>query len=109
MREGTVHRFTDHNPNLKAIKLARQETVTWKAEDGWEIQGILTYPLDYEQGQRYPLVLQIHGGPEGYDTDGWTSRALYPVQLLAARGYMVLQPNYRGSGGRGVEFSKARP
>ncbi len=107
MREGTVHRFTDHNPNLKAIKLARQETVTWKAEDGWEIQGILTYPLDYEQGQRYPLVLQIHGGPEGYDTDGWTSRALYPVQLLAARGYMVLQPNYRGSGGRGVEFSKA--
>jgi dipeptidyl aminopeptidase/acylaminoacyl peptidase len=107
IRERTAHRFTDHNPNLKEIKIARQEAITWKAEDGWEIQGILTYPLDYGQGQRYPLVLLIHGGPEGYDTDGWTTRALYPVQLLAARGYIVLQPNYRGSGGRGVEFSKA--
>ncbi len=105
--EGKAFRFTNHNPELDDIDFGRQEAITWKSKDGWNIQGILTFPLDYEEGNRYPLVLQIHGGPEGYDMNGWTTRSLYPIQLLAARGYMVLQPNYRGSGGRGVAFSKA--
>ncbi len=49
----------------------------------------------------------MHGGPEGVSLDGWRTRAGYPVQLLAKAGYMVLEPNYRGSMGRGVAFSKA--
>ena len=67
---------------------------------------MLTYPLVYRDGKRYPLILQIHGGPEGVSLDGWNTRATYPVQLLAANGYFVLEPNYRGSAGRGVDYSK---
>ena len=63
--------------------------------------------MKYRKGKRYPLVLQIHGGPEGTSLDGWNTRATYPVQLLAANGFVVLEPNYRGSGGRGVAYSKA--
>ena len=102
-----ARKISDHNPDLRKVKLAKQGVVTWKAADGLEISGVLTYPLDYVRGRRYPLVLQVHGGPEGVSLDGWTSSALYPVQPLAARGYAVLEPNYRGSQGRGVAFSKA--
>ena len=66
----------------------------------------LTYPLVYRNGKRYPLILQIHGGPEEVSLDGWNTRVTYPIQLLAANGYFVLEPNYRGSAGRGVAFSK---
>jgi len=104
---GAPRRLTRHNPALEAIRLARQEVVRWQGADGWPIAGVLTYPLDYEAGRRYPLVLQVHGGPEGVSLDGWTTDPLYPVQLLAARGFAVLEPNYRGSGGSGVAFSKA--
>jgi dipeptidyl aminopeptidase/acylaminoacyl peptidase len=100
-------KISDHNPELRKLKLAPQEVVSWKAPDGLEIFGVLTYPLDYVKGRRYPLVLQVHGGPEGISLNGWSSGALYPVQPLASRGYVVLQPNYRGSQGRGVAFSKA--
>lgn len=102
-----VERLTHHNPELEEITLARQEVIEWKGADDWTIEGVLTYPLDYEEGTRYPLVLQIHGGPEGISLNGWTTRPAYPVQVLAANGYVVLQPNYRGSAGRGVAFSKA--
>ena len=100
-------RLSDHNPQLDGVELARQETIDWPGADGWRIGGVLTYPLGYREGQRYPLVLQVHGGPEGVSLDGWTTSAGYPVQLLAGEGYMVLEPNYRGSQGRGVAFSKA--
>lgn len=104
---GEARRKSHHNPELEGVRFARQEVVTWKGADGWEIGGVLTYPLDYTAGRAYPLVLQIHGGPEGVSLDGWRTSAQYPVQLLARDGFFVLEPNYRGSGGRGVEFSKA--
>ena len=100
-------RRSHHNPELEAVRLARQEVFEWTGPDDWTIRGVLTYPRDYTEGERYPLVLQVHGGPEGVSLDGWTTRPGYPVQLLAAAGYMVLEPNYRGSQGRGVAFSKA--
>jgi dipeptidyl aminopeptidase/acylaminoacyl peptidase len=100
-------RRTRHTAALDDLRLARQEVVEWRGEDALAMSGVLTYPTDYRVGSRYPLVLQIHGGPEGVSLDGWTTTAGSPVQLLAARGYVVLQPNYRGSQGRGVEFSKA--
>lgn len=104
---GTLQRLTRHNPALDRVRLARQEVVTWRAADGTRIEGILTYPLNYQEGTRYPLVLQIHGGPEGVSLNGWRTRSGYPVQNLAAQDYFVLEPNYRGSGGKGVAFSKA--
>ena len=103
----TIKRLTYSNPELDDITLAKQETISWKSNDGLMIEGVLTYPLKYRKGKRYPLVLQIHGGPEGTSLDGWNTRATYPVQLLAANGFVVLEPNYRGSGGRGVAYSKA--
>ncbi len=102
-----LERFHDHNPDLGGVRLARQEVIEWTGAEGWTIGGVLTYPLDYEPGQRYPLVLQVHGGPEGVSLDGWGTTPGYPVQLLASDGFLVLQPNYRGSQGRGVDYSKA--
>ncbi|HUP47097.1 MAG TPA: S9 family peptidase [Thermoanaerobaculia bacterium] len=107
LRKGQLTRITQHNPQLQNVRLARQEVFRWTAEEGWPLEGILTWPLNYVEGRRYPLVLQIHGGPEGVSQHGWTTSAVYPVQLLASDGFFVLQPNYRGSGGLGVAFSKA--
>ena len=105
--QSTIQRLTYSNPDFDKIALAKQETISWIGIDGLGIEGVITYPLKYRKGKRYPLVLQIHGGPEGTSLDGWNTRATYPVQLLAAEGFVVLEPNYRGSGGRGVAFSKA--
>ncbi len=103
----TLKPITNHNKALEAVQFARQETIHWFADDSLYIAGVLTYPIDYREGIQYPLLLQIHGGPEGVSLDGWTTTTSTPIQLLAQNGFMVLQPNYRGSGGRGVEFSKA--
>jgi len=101
-----LFRLTHHYPEIESLKLAKQEVVEWRGPDDLSIEGVLTYPLKYRTGRQSPLILLIHGGPEGVSQNGWTTSSLSPVQLLAAEGYLVLQPNYRGSGGRGVEFSK---
>jgi dipeptidyl aminopeptidase/acylaminoacyl peptidase len=99
-------RLTDSNPWLDGVALARQEVVTHTARDGLELEGLLIYPLTYEESQRYPLVMIVHGGPEGHRRHGWLTRYSSPAQVLAARGFVVFFPNYRGSTGRGVAFSK---
>ncbi len=107
VKDSQLTRLTYHNPALATVKLGKQEIVEWSGPDGLRIEGILTYPVDYQPGQKYPLALQVHGGPEGVSLNGWNTRAAYPVQVLAANGYFVLEPNYRGSGGRGVAFARA--
>jgi dipeptidyl aminopeptidase/acylaminoacyl peptidase len=80
-----------------------EEKVQWKGADGATAEGVLTYPLDYEEGKRYPLVVCTHGGPQASDKLTFGSWSQYrPV--LAARGYAILQPNYRGSTGYGNAF-----
>lgn len=106
VRSRRLSRITWHNSWLDQVRLAQQETIVWEGADGWRIEGVLIRPLDEVTGVRYPLAILPHGGPEGISFDGWNTRALYPAQLLAAQGYAVLMPNYRGSGGRGVAFSK---
>tara|TARA_B100000686_G_C16806274_1_gene990961 strand:+ start:15072 stop:17072 length:2001 start_codon:yes stop_codon:yes gene_type:complete len=105
--QNNLVRITISNSFIRDLDLGQQETITWSSIGGYKIQGVVTYPPNYRKGSRYPLILQIHGGPEGVTLDGWNTSAGYPVQLLAAEGYIVLQPNYRGSGGRGVDFSKS--
>lgn len=111
LRRNEVTRLTFHNQAvLSAVKLTQQEVISWKSWDGTTIEGILTYPQGYVKGTTnatYPLLLQIHGGPEGISQNGFNTRALYPAQLYAANGFFVLEPNYRGSQGRGVKYSKA--
>jgi dipeptidyl aminopeptidase/acylaminoacyl peptidase len=106
LRDGVLRRLTTHNPWLAQMRLAKQETVEWTGADGLRIEGVYLRPLDPPAGPA-PLAILPHGGPEGISYDNWSTNPLYPAQVLAANGYAVLMPNYRGSGGRGVEFSKA--
>lgn len=88
----------------RQFALPRQERVEWKGIDGVRIEGVLTYPLDYRPGNRYPLIVQLHGGPEASDRFGWGSIFFYYQPAWAARGYAILRPNYRGSSGYGNAF-----
>lgn len=99
-------RLTDSNPWLKNIKIPRQESITYKARDGVELEGILVYPIGYKKSKRYPLIMMVHGGPESHVSDEWLDRYSYPIKHAAGKGFAVFLPNYRGSTGRGVEFSK---
>ncbi|MEZ5292275.1 MAG: S9 family peptidase [Vicinamibacterales bacterium] len=85
------------------FRLPRQEMVSWKGADGVTVEGLVFYPLDYQPGQRYPLVVQTHGGPQASDKYGFGRWGNY-TQVLTAKGYVVLQPNYRGSTGYGDPF-----
>jgi dipeptidyl aminopeptidase/acylaminoacyl peptidase len=85
--------------------LPRQEKVEWVSRDGTSIEGLLFYPVDYDPGRKYPLVVQIHGGPMDSDKFGaGVGLVLNYFPVLAAKGYMVLRPNYRGSTGYGNAF-----
>ncbi|MGH9459475.1 MAG: prolyl oligopeptidase family serine peptidase [Thermoanaerobaculia bacterium] len=99
-------RATNSNPWLDDVRLAEQEVVRFEASDGLELEGILIHPLDEREGERYPLILTVHGGPESHYTNGWLTSYSQPGQAAAARGFAVFYPNYRGSTGRGVAFSK---
>jgi dipeptidyl aminopeptidase/acylaminoacyl peptidase len=99
-------RLTNVNPGLSEMRLARQEVTRWTARDGLQLEGVLVYPLNYQAGRRYPLILTVHGGPEAHVRNGWVTSYSRPGQVGAARGFAVFYPNYRGSTGRGVEFSK---
>jgi dipeptidyl aminopeptidase/acylaminoacyl peptidase len=86
-------------------RLPRQELITYDGRDGVPIEGLLFYPLDYQDGEQYPLVVQTHGGPASSDQFGFGSSWDYP-HVLTAMGYMVFQPNYRGSTGYGDAFMR---
>jgi len=85
------------------FKLGRQEAIQWKGADGATVEGILTYPVDYQPGQKYPLAVMTHGGPQAADKYSLGS-VTYEFQVLAGKGYASLQPNYRGSTGYGDAF-----
>lgn len=97
--------LTNHNNWLENVKLAKQEKVEYSAKDGLKIQGVLIYPLNYEQGKKYPLITYIHGGPEAAVQNGWETSYGSWGQFAAAKDYFVFMPNYRASSGRGVEFT----
>jgi dipeptidyl aminopeptidase/acylaminoacyl peptidase len=96
-------RLTDYNAEIASLDLASSRELTWR-NDGFDEDGTVTYPLDYRAGTKYPLVLDIHGGP----IDGASTTSFSPlVQLFAAHGYIVLQPNYRGSDNFGSRYAHA--
>jgi dipeptidyl aminopeptidase/acylaminoacyl peptidase len=104
---GGMRRVTTTNPQLGGVALGAQEVVTWKARDGWTIEGVLVKPVGYRAGTRYPLVVQPHGGPEAADPNGWNGTYSRWGQMLAGAGVLTFYPNYRGSIGRGAAFAKA--
>lgn len=106
LEDGNLTRLTDSNPWLAEVEQPRQETIRYTARDGLEIEGVLVYPLGYEEGQRVPVIMDIHGGPEAHVRNGWNDRYSSPTWYSAAQGFATFFPNYRGSTGRGVEFTK---
>jgi dipeptidyl aminopeptidase/acylaminoacyl peptidase len=89
--------------------MPRAEVIRWQAPDGMQIEGILIYPLDYEPGRRYPLILHVHGGPAGVFGRTFLGSPGGQVDALglAERGYAILRANPRGSGGYGKAFRHA--
>jgi dipeptidyl aminopeptidase/acylaminoacyl peptidase len=103
--ETLPQRVSSANRDLPKLPLGETKRIAWKAADGLEIEGLLTYPVDYQPTRKYPLVLVIHGGPTGVFQDTFLGRyGLYPYATFAARGYAVLRVNPRGSGGYGRTF-----
>lgn len=94
--------LTDVNPQVRSFALGRQEEITWTSSDGISVGGVLTYPVGYTPGQRYPLIVAIHGGPASADLLGFNGG--YGSQIYAGAGYAVLKPNYRGSTNYGEAF-----
>jgi len=104
MEGGSLRQLTHQNDSFLAeLKIANTEEVGFKSKDGTEVHGLLTKPVDYAAGTRVPLLLRIHGGPNGQDQHSFSTER----QWFAAKGYAVLAINYRGSAGRGQAFSRS--
>jgi dipeptidyl aminopeptidase/acylaminoacyl peptidase len=84
------------------VELGKPETVHWKS-DQFDVDGVLTYPPGYVPGKKYPLVLYIHGGPSAASLETFSM----PAQIFAAQGWLVFEPNYRGSNNEGNAFMTA--
>jgi dipeptidyl aminopeptidase/acylaminoacyl peptidase len=101
---GSLEQITNQNAWLGDYALATSEVVRWKSsKDGMEIDGIVTKPVDFEATHKVPFLLNPHGGPTGASLLSFNPTE----QIMAANGYMVLQPNFRGSTGRGEKFEAA--
>jgi len=100
----TLRQITYQNDALmNELDLAQTEEITFKSKDGTEIHGLLTFPVGYVKGTKVPLLLRIHGGPNGQDAHSFSTER----QVFAANGYAVLAVNYRGSAGRGQKYSRS--
>lgn len=86
---------------IDQLDLAQTEEIHFQAPDGWPIEGFITFPPGFKAGERYPTLLQIHGGPVSQYGHGFS----FASQLLAAHGYVVVRCNPRGSSGYGQAFS----
>src|SRR5579883_834180 len=101
---GKLRAITHQNDALMAqLKLGATEEFTCKAKDGNEVHGLITKPVDYQPGKKYPTLLRIHGGPNGQDAHSFN----FERQFFAANGFVVVNVNYRGSSGRGEKYQTA--
>jgi len=101
-------KLTAINADVPSLPMGKTEVIRWNSKDGKEIEGLLTYPVGYKKGTRYPLIVNIHGGPAGVFTQTYTGAgSIYPLQAFAQQGYAILRPNPRGSSGYGAELRRA--
>ena len=103
IRLESPRRLVQSNPDVSKLRLGRTEVIRWKSFDGMEIEGLLVLPVDYQEGQKVPLIVEPHGGPQGVRTVVFNPT----WQMFAGAGYGVLVPNFRGSGSYGREFVRA--
>jgi dipeptidyl aminopeptidase/acylaminoacyl peptidase len=102
-RDGVLAQLTHTNPGLAAFKLRPAENLWYEGAGGARIQAWVVKPPDFKEGQKYPLLYLVHGGPQGAWHDGWTYR--WNAEVFAAAGYVVFMPNPRGSYGFGQQFT----
>jgi len=95
-------RLTDFNAPATKFALGRTESIDWTSEDGVPADGVVTFPPDFTSARKWPLVLIVHGGPIGSSNQSFDPLA----QLMAAHGWIVFQPNYRGSDNLGNDFQR---
>lgn len=96
-------RLTDLNAEIAGRDLGKVETFTWQGPDGWKEDGVVVLPPGLAPGVKVPLVLYIHGGPQAASTAAFSA----PAQALAAQGWAVFSPNYRGSDNLGNAYQRA--
>ena len=99
-------RRTDSNPWLADVAMGEQEWIRYPARDGVEVHGLLIHPINRAEGERVPLIVSVHGGPEAHISNGWITRYSDAGQVGAGKGWAVFYPNYRGSTGRGLAYLK---
>lgn len=104
----TSKKLTKVNANIPKPEMGRTELISWESSDGQTIEGLMTYPVDYQKEEQVPLVLYVHGGPNNVHNRTFTGRSsYYMTQVFAEQGYAVLRPNPRGSDGYGKNFRSA--
>jgi dipeptidyl aminopeptidase/acylaminoacyl peptidase len=102
-------KITNENSFFEGKLKSNREIISWQSSYGLEIEGVLSTPVEFDANKKYPLLLVIHGGP------AWASFPIfsdcfnekYPIEQFIEKGFIVLEPNYRGSSGYGNEFLKA--
>lgn len=100
----TLRKITSEGDDtLAKVTLGEVRAVHWKSAEGIDLEGIATFPADYAAGKRYPFMVLPHGGPEANDTLSLD----FLSRVIAGMGYVVLQPEYRGSTGYGSAFLEA--
>ncbi len=99
-------KITDFTGQISNWKYSKPEVITWKSKDGTTIEGVLHKPMDYDPGKKYPLLVNIHGGPTGISVPSPVPAYVYPILQWLDKGALVLMPNYRGSAGYGEDFRK---
>jgi dipeptidyl aminopeptidase/acylaminoacyl peptidase len=97
-------KLTSMTDQVSGWKLGKREVISWTSKDGTRIEGILVKPADFDPAKKYPLLCIIHGGPTGTDRPTMIDARVYPTDIWAARGALLLKVNYRGSAGYGEAF-----
>ncbi len=97
-------KLTDISAQYANFQLGTREVIEWKSGDGTLVEGILMKPANFDPSKKYPLLVEIHGGPTGTSRATRSPDRYYPIELFAARGAVILEPNYRGSAGYGAKF-----
>jgi dipeptidyl aminopeptidase/acylaminoacyl peptidase len=102
---GPVVKLTDANPWVEEedVQFGRVESIRWTNSDGGTIEGVLTDPVESQEGTRYPLIVNPHGGPSGASMESFSSTN----HMFAGNGFLVLQINFRGSSNYGQEHLNA--
>jgi dipeptidyl aminopeptidase/acylaminoacyl peptidase len=104
LEDGKLRKITGHNDLLMArLQLGETRDLQAKTADGTDVHALITLPVGYSSGKRYPTLLRIHGGPDGQDAHAFN----FERQLFAGHGYAVLNVNYRGSAGRESAYQRA--